>query len=309
LICRLRHSVPPLDPFAFLIPLNYDSIARKSIAPGPLPVTFAVYSRHRQVTILAAIGAERVLKVQHWTDTQFTFTTTRDSALRFENGQFVMVGLHVDSRPLLRAYSIASANHEEHLEFLSIKVPDGPLTSRLQHIREGDEVLISRKPTGTLLLHDLKPGKRLYLLSTGTGAAPFMSLIKDPEVYERFEHVVLVHGVRWARESAVVKHRIEELKTHEYLGDLVRDKLHYYPTVTREPHKNHGRLTTLLESGRLCRDLHLPTLDPAHDRVMVCGSPAMLEDTRALLDGRGFNISPHIGEPGDYVIERAFVER
>jgi ferredoxin--NADP+ reductase len=258
---------------------------------------------------LAAIGAERVLKVQHWTDTQFTFTTTRDSALRFENGQFVMVGLHVDSRPLLRAYSIASANHEEHLEFLSIKVPDGPLTSRLQHIQEGDEVLISRKPTGTLLLHDLKPGKRLYLLSTGTGAAPFMSLIKDPEVYDRFEHVVLVHGVRWARESAVVKHRIEELKTHEYLGDLVRDKLHYYPTVTREPHKNHGRLTTLLESGRLCRDLHLPTLDPALDRVMVCGSPAMLEDTRALLDGRGFNISPHIGEPGDYVIERAFVER
>jgi ferredoxin--NADP+ reductase len=291
------------------MPANYDSIAGKSIVPAPLPVPFAVYSRQRQVTILAAIGAERVLKVHHWTDTQFTFTTTRDSALRFENGQFVMVGLHIDSRPLLRAYSIASANHEEHLEFLSIKVPDGPLTSRLQHIREGDEVLISRKPTGTLLLHDLKPGKHLYLLSTGTGAAPFMSLIKDPEVYERFEHVVLVHGVRWVRESAVVKHRIEELKTHEYLGDLVRDKLHYYPTVTREPHANHGRLTTLLDSGRLCRDLKLPTLDPAVDRVMVCGSPAMLEDTRALLDGRGFVISPHIGEPGDYVIERAFVER
>jgi ferredoxin--NADP+ reductase len=155
---------------------------------------------------LAAIGTERVLKVHHWTDTQFTFTTTRDSGLRFENGQFVMVGLHVGDRPLLRAYSIASANHEEHLEFLSIKVPDGPLTSRLQHIRKGDAVLISRKPTGTLILHDLKPGKRLYLLSTGTGAAPFMSVIKDPEVYERFEHVVLVHGVRWVRESAVVQH-------------------------------------------------------------------------------------------------------
>ncbi|HVW71460.1 MAG TPA: ferredoxin--NADP reductase, partial [Steroidobacteraceae bacterium] len=204
---------------------------------------------------------------------------------------------------------IASANHEEHLEFLSIKVPDGPLTSRLQHIREGDEVLISRKPTGTLLLHDLKPGKRLYLLSTGTGAAPFMSLIKDPEAYERFEHVILVHGVRWARESAVVKHRIEELKGHEYLGELVRDKLLYYPTVTREPHKNRGRLTTLLDSGRLCRDLRLPELDPASDRVMVCGSPAMLADTCALLDSHGFTISPHIGSPGDYVIERAFVER
>jgi ferredoxin--NADP+ reductase len=258
---------------------------------------------------LAAISAERVLKVHHWTDTQFTFTTTRDAALRFENGQFVMVGLEVDKRPLLRAYSIASANHEEHLEFLSIKVPDGPLTSRLQHIQEGDEVLISRKPTGTLLLHDLKPGKRLYLLSTGTGAAPFMSVIKDPEVYERFEDVVFVHGVRWERESAVVKHKIEDLKGHEYLGDLVRDKLHYYPTVTREPHTNRGRLTTLLESGRLGRDLHLPELDPANDRVMVCGSPSMLTDTCALLDSRGFSISPHIGEPGDYVIERAFVER
>jgi ferredoxin/flavodoxin---NADP+ reductase len=258
---------------------------------------------------LAAIGAERVLKVHHWTDTQFTFTTTRDAALRFENGQFVMVGLHIDNRPLLRAYSIASANHEEHLEFLSIKVPDGPLTSRLQHIQEGDEVLISRKPTGTLVLHDLKPGKRLYLLSTGTGAAPFIGLIKDPEVYERFEQVVFVHGVRWTRESAVVKHRIEELKTHEYLGEPVRDKLHYYPTVTREPHTNRGRLTTLLESGRLCRDLRLPQLNPAEDRVMVCGSPAMLTDTCSLLDARGFVISPHIGEPGDYVIERAFVER
>jgi len=167
---------------------------------------------------LAAIGTERVLNVRHWTDTQFTFTTTRDRGLRFENGQFVMVGLAVDSRPVLRAYSIASANHEEHLEFLSIKVPDGPLTSRLQHVRAGDEVLVSRKPTGTLLLQDLRPGKRLYLLSTGTGAAPFMSLIKDPEVYERFEHVVFVHGVRWARETAVVRHRIEALRAHELLG-------------------------------------------------------------------------------------------
>ena len=258
---------------------------------------------------MAAIGTERVLKVHHWTDTQFTFATTRDSGLRFENGQFVMVGLNVDDRPLLRAYSIASANHEEHLEFLSIKVPDGPLTSRLQHIRKGDAVLISRKPTGTLVLHDLKPGKRLYLLSTGTGAAPFMSVIKDPEVYERFEQVIFVHGVRWARESAVVKHLIEELQHHEVLGELVRDKLHYYPTISREPHANYGRLTTLIGSGKLFKDLTLPGLDPKEDRVMVCGSPGMLIDTRAMLDARGFAISPHIGEPGDYVIERAFVER
>ncbi len=258
---------------------------------------------------MAAIGTERVLSVQHWTDTQFTFTTTRDAGLRFENGQFVMVGLEVDERPLLRAYSIASANHEEHLEFLSIKVPDGPLTSRLQHIREGDAVLISRKPTGTLVLHDLRPGKRLYLLSTGTGAAPFMSVIKDPEAYEHFEKVIFVHGVRWARETAVLKHRIEELKAHELLGEWVREKLLYYPAVTREPHVNRGRLTHLIESGRLSYDLGLPPLDPGEDRAMVCGSPAMLADTCALLDGRGFRMSPHIGETGDYVIERAFVAK
>jgi ferredoxin/flavodoxin---NADP+ reductase len=262
-----------------------------------------------QVTPLAAIGTERVLDVQHWTDTQFTFTTTRDRSLRFENGQFVMLGLPLGDRPLLRAYSIASANHEEHLEFLSIKVPDGPLTSRLAGIRAGDEVLVSRKPTGTLVLHDLKPGKRLYLLSTGTGAAPFMGVVKDPEVYERFERVIFVHGVRWAKEGAVVRHRIEALREHEYLGALVRAQLLYYPSVTREPHRNQGRLTGLIASGRLAHDLALPALDPLHDRVMVCGSAGMLADTRDLLDARGFHISPHIGEPGDYVIERAFVER
>jgi len=258
---------------------------------------------------LAATSTERVLNIQHWTDSQFTFATTRDRALRFENGQFVMVGLPIDNRPLLRAYSIASANHDEHLEFLSIKLPDGPLTSRLQHLRAGDEVLVSRKPTGTLLLHDLTPGKRLYLLSTGTGAAPFMSVIRDPEVYERFQTVVLVHGVRWVRETAVVRHRIEQLKADEYLGELVRERLLYYPTVTREPYRNHGRLTGLIESGRLSGELGLPGLDATSDRVMVCGSPGMLADTSALLDARGFRISPHIGQPGDYVIERAFVER
>ena len=258
---------------------------------------------------MAAIGNERVLAVRHWTDTQFTFTTTRDRGMRFENGQFVMLGLTLGSRALLRAYSIASANHEEHLEFLSIKVPDGPLTSHLQRIRAGDEVLVSRKPTGTLLLADLRPGTRLYLLSTGTGAAPFMSIIKDPEVYQRFERVVFVHGVRWAKESAVVRHQIDTLRQHELLGADVRAALSYYPTVTREPHVNRGRLTTLLDSGRLYRDLGLPPLDPAADRVMVCGSAAMLTDVCALLDARGFALSPHIGAPGDYVIERAFVTR
>jgi len=169
--------------------------------------------------------------------------------------------------------------------------------------------VVFRSSDQALLLHDLKPGKRLYLLSTGTGAAPFMSVIKDPEVYDRFEHVILVHGVRWVRESAVVKHLIEELRQHEFLGELVREKLHYYPTISREPHPNYGRLTTLIQSGKLFEDLKLPALDAKEDRVMVCGSPGMLADTRAMLDSNGFHISPHIGEPGDYVIERAFVEK
>jgi len=259
--------------------------------------------------LTAAVGSERVLAVHHWSDSQFSFTTTRDRALRFENGQFVMVGLPVEGRPLLRAYSIASANYEDHLDFLSIKVPDGPLTSRLQHLQAGDEVLVSRKPTGTLVLSDLKPGERLYLLGTGTGAAPFLSLISDPEVYERFAVVVLVHGVRWARETDVVRTRIARLKCHELLGPQVRAQLRYYPTVTREPYVHRGRLTTLIESGRLTRELDLPPLDPATDRVMVCGSAAMLGDTARLLDARGFHISPRSGEPGDYVIERAFVTR
>ena len=257
----------------------------------------------------AAIGSERVLAVHHWTDTQFSFTTTRDRGLRFENGQFVMVGLALEGRPLLRAYSIASPNYEDHLDFLSIKVPHGPLTSKLQHVRPGDIVLVSRKPTGTLVLHDLRPGKRLYLLSTGTGAAPFLSLIGDPEIYERFEAVVLVHGVRWARETGVVRAALERLESHELLGPKLRAQLRYFPTVTREPYVHRGRLTGLIESGRLTRALALPPLDPAADRVMVCGSPAMLSDTSKLLDARGFHISPRSGEPGDYVIERAFVQR
>jgi ferredoxin/flavodoxin---NADP+ reductase len=256
---------------------------------------------------LTAIGTEQVLAVRHWTDTQFTFRTTRAAGFRFASGQFVMVGLQLHGRPLLRAYSIASASHEEHLEFLSIKVPDGPLTSHLKEVRAGDEILISRKPTGTLLLDDLRPGRRLFLLSTGTGAAPFLSLIKEPDVYARFEQVVFVHGVRWIRESAIVHDQISRLARHEFLGADVRAKLRYYPTVTREPYRHQGRLTELINSGKLFGDLALRPLDPRADRVMVCGSPAMLTDSRALLDERGFQVSPRIGEPGDYVFERAFV--
>ncbi len=258
---------------------------------------------------MAAIGTERVLSVHHWNDTVFSFTTTRDPGLRFENGQFVMVGLMINGRPLLRAYSIASANHEETLEFLSIKVDSGPLTSQLQHIKVGDEVLISRKPTGTLVLRDLKPGRYLYMLSTGTGLAPFMSLIKDPECYERYEKIILVHGVRYCSELAYHDYIQQELTQHEYLGAEVQAKLIYYPTVTREDFRFTGRVTTLIESGKLFSDIQLPELDPAVDRAMICGSPAMLKDLATLLDARGFVVSPHVGEPGDYVIERAFVEK
>jgi ferredoxin--NADP+ reductase len=258
---------------------------------------------------MASVGTERVLDVHHWNETLFSFKSTRDQALRFENGHFVMIGLENEGKPLMRAYSIASANYDDHLEFLSIKVQDGELTSRLQHIKPGDPILVSRKPVGTLVLHDLLPGKHLYLFATGTGLAPFMSIIRDPHTYERFEKVILVHGVRIVSELAYAEYITDELPNNEFFGDEVRDRLIYYPTVTREPYQNRGRLTDLVNSGRLFEDIGLPPLDPARDRAMVCGSPSMLRDTRALLDARGFAMSPHIGVPGDYVIERAFVEK
>lgn len=258
---------------------------------------------------MSTFAIERVLSVHHWNDNLFSFKTTRDPGLRFENGQFVMIGLQAESRPLVRAYSIASPNYEEHLEFFSIKVPNGPLTSRLQHLRVNDEVLVSRKPTGTLVIHDLKPGKNLYLLSTGTGLAPFMSVIQDIEAYDRFEKIVLVHGVRYVNELAYADFIENELQNNEFFGELVREKLIYYPTVTREEFKNNGRLTDLINSGKLFDDIGLPPLNPIDDRAMICGSPQMLADTAALLDARGFKVSPRIGDPGDYVIERAFVEK
>jgi len=261
---------------------------------------------------MVALATERVLDVRHWNDTLFSFRTTRDAALRFENGHFVMIGLPPDAnggKPLMRAYSIASANYEDHLEFFSIKVPNGPLTSRLQNLKPGDDIVVSRKPTGTLLVSDLKPGERLYLLATGTGLAPFLSIIRDPETYARFGKVVLVHGVRQVSDLAYHDYIAHELPDHELLGDLVRGQLQYYPTATREPFRYNGRLTELIETGKLFADLGLPAFDPAADRAMICGGPAMLEDTRRLLDARGFAVSPHIGVPGDYVFERAFVEK
>ncbi|NDU91221.1 MAG: ferredoxin--NADP reductase [Ferrovum sp.] len=258
---------------------------------------------------MAAIGTEKVLSVHHWNETLFSFTTTRDPGLRFENGHFVMIGLQTEGKPLMRAYSIASANYEEHLEFLSIKVQNGPLTSRLQHIQVGDDILVSRKPVGTLVTHDLLPAKHVYLFATGTGLAHFMSIIKDHETYEKFEKVILVHGVRQVSELAYREFIQHELPNNEYFGDEVRQKLIYYPTVTREEFETTGRITTLIESGQLFSDIGLKPLDSAMDRAMICGSPGMLKDISALLDARGFEISGGVGEPGDYVIERAFVEK
>ena len=254
-------------------------------------------------------STEKVLSVHHWNDTLFSFKTTRQDGLRFENGQFVMIGLEVDGRPLARAYSVASPNYDEHLEFLSIKVQDGPLTSRLQHIKVGDELLVSRKPTGTLVIHDLKPGKNLYLFSTGTGLAPYMSLIQDIEVYDRFEKVVLVHGVRKINDLAYKDFIENDLPKNEFFGEEIKNKLIYYPTVTREPFKNEGRLTDLIKSGKLFKDIGLDKMNPKDDRAMICGSPEMLKDTQDLLDSMNFRVSPRIGEPGDYVIEHAFVEK
>ena len=257
---------------------------------------------------MSAFNEEEDLSVHHWTDTLFSFTTTRDPSLRFSNGHFTMIGLRVNDKPLLRAYSIVSPNHDEHLEFLSIKVPDGPLTSRLQHIQVGDKVIVGRKPTGTLVIDYLLPGKRLYMLSTGTGLAPFMSIIRDPATYEQFEQVVLVHGVRQVNELAYHDYITQELPAHEFLGEMVTEQLHYYPTVTREPYRNMGRVTDLLDSGKLTSDMKLPALNPAEDRVMICGSPGMLKDLKQMLETRGFS-EGNTSRPGDFVIERAFAEQ
>lgn len=256
---------------------------------------------------MAAVSKQSVTSVHHWNETLFSFTTTRDKSLRFENGHFVMVGMEVEGRPLMRAYSIASANYEEELEFFSIKVQDGPLTSRLQNIRIGDELLISSKPTGTLVADHLLPGRNLYLLSTGTGLAPFMSIIRDPDIYERFEKVILVHGVRRIVDLAYREMITNELPQNEFFGEQVKNQLIYYPTVTREDFIHNGRITDLMLNGKLFSDIGLPVPNLDDDRFMLCGSTAMLKDTCKVLDGWEFKESRH-GIKGHYVIERAFVD-
>jgi len=272
-----------------------------SLAPAPV----------KDAPPLKAGGAffvETVTWVQHWTPSLFSFRTTRDPSLRFSSGQFVMVGLTKDDgKPLVRAYSIASPSWHDELEFYSIKVPDGPLTSRLQNIKVGDEILIGRKSTGTLVLDGLKPGKRLYMLGTGTGLAPWLSLARDPDVYERFDEVIVTHTVREVADLNYRELLEHDLPNDEILGELVAGKLRYYPTVTREPFKTQGRITDLIASGKLFDDLGVPSFDPKVDRVMLCGGPSVLADLKQQLLDRGY-VEGSIASPGDFVLERAFVE-
>lgn len=258
---------------------------------------------------MAQHNQETITQIHHWNDSLFSFRTTRSLGLRFKNGHFVMIGLEVNDKPLMRAYSIASPNYEGYLEFFSIKVEDGPLTSRLQHVKVGDSLLVSQKSVGTLVIDDLNPGKRLFLFSTGTGLAPFMSIIQDPETYERFEKVILIHGVRTVSELAYADFIKNELSQHEYIGEMVSKQLIYYPTVTREAFKHTGRLTQAIQTGKLFEDIGQPPLSKTLDRAMICGSPAMLKETTEMLDAVGFQVSASAGIPGDYVFERAFVER
>jgi ferredoxin/flavodoxin---NADP+ reductase len=257
---------------------------------------------------MSNLNQESVTSVHHWTDNLFSFTTTRDPSFRFRNGEFTMIGLKVGEKPLLRAYSVASANYEDQLEFFSIKVQDGPLTSRLQHLKVGDPIIVSRKATGTLVIDNLEAGRNLYLIGTGTGLAPFLSVIKDPETYERFEKVVLLHGCRHVKELAYGEMITDKLPKDELIGDYIRNQLVYYPTVTRDPFRNRGRITDLITTGKLFEDTGLPVIEPAHDRVMICGSPALVADTRVLLNERGFVEGNH-GEPAQFVVEKAFAER
>jgi ferredoxin/flavodoxin---NADP+ reductase len=251
--------------------------------------------------------AQTVTAVTHWTDRLFSFRVTRPASLRFRSGEFVMIGLMGDTgKPLLRAYSIASPSWDEELEFYSIKVPDGPLTSRLQHIKAGEQIILRPKPVGTLVHDALLPGKRLWFLATGTGIAPFASLMREPETYEKYDQVIMMHTCREVAELAYGRALVDSLKDDPLIGELVGDKLVYYPTTTREASPRMGRVTDNLSSGKVFADLNLPPMHPDTDRAMVCGSLAFNKDVMAILDGFGLREGAN-SEPMEYVVEKAFV--
>ena len=251
--------------------------------------------------------AQTVTSVKHWTDRLFSFRVTRPPSLRFRSGEFVMIGLLGDAgKPLLRAYSIASPAWDDELEFYSIKVPEGPLTSRLQHINVGDQIILRPKPVGTLVHDALLPGKRLWFLATGTGLAPFASLMREPDTYEKYDQIIMMHTCREVAELAYGRDLVASLKDDPLIGDLVGDKLLYYPTTTREQTGQMGRITDNLTSGKVFADLGLPPMDPATDRAMVCGSLAFNVDVKAVFEGYGLREGAN-SEPLEYVVEKAFV--
>lgn len=251
--------------------------------------------------------AQKVLSVEHYTDRLFKFTLTRPQSFRFRSGEFIMIGLpKEDGRPLLRAYSIASPNWDDTLEFYSIKVPDGPLTSRLQKIQVGDEVLLGKKPVGTLVHDALTPGKRLYMFSTGTGFAPFASLVRDPETYEKFDEIIVTHTCRESGELQYSQHIVETFLNDPDIGELGQGKLRLYQTCTREDFSHKGRITDLIRNGKLFDDLDVPRLDPKTDRAMICGSIEMTKELKDLMEEHGLKEGAN-SEPAEFVIERAFV--
>ncbi len=279
--------------------MTVEQLAIAEPAPGDIMAT-------TEKPLPKSVTGETVLSVVHHTDSLFSFKITRPASFRFRTGEFVMIGLIINGKPLLRAYSIASPAWDETIELYSIKVPNGPLTSHLQNIKPGDMVLLGKKPTGTLVLDALVPGKRLYMMSTGTGLAPFASVIRDPETYEKFEEVILIHSCRKKEELSYGEELVASLYDDEFLGEMVSDKLRYYNSVTREDFIRRGRIPELFRSGKITSDLGTPALNPETDRVMICGSMEMLKSCAELCEEAGLNEGAN-SKPGEYVVEKAFV--
>ncbi len=254
-----------------------------------------------------ALLKEKVTEIHHWTDKTFSFKTTRDMSFRFKNGEFAMIGLEIEGKPLLRAYSVVSPNHEDHLEFLSIKVPNGPLTSKLQHIKINDEIIVNSKPTGTLVCDYLLPGRNLFLFSTGTGLAPFMSIVRDPETYEKFEKIILTHTVRTSQELAY-KDLLTNLNNDEIYSEVTKNNFIYFNTVTREKWDNEGRITDWIKENTLWKKVGVENFKPEIDRVMICGSEEMTFDLKQIFEKLGSK-EGSTKVQGGFVIEKAFAEK
>ena len=255
-----------------------------------------------------AIVKETVLEVKHYTDRLFHFRTTRSSGTRFRDGEFLMIGLEADGKPLLRAYSVASPNYEDYMEWFSIKVPDGPLTSRLQHMNVGDEVITNTKAVGTLVMDNLKSGRNLYMLATGTGVAPFMSLVRGLETYEKYEKVILLWSTREVKELAFMD-MLENLNNHPVWGEVTQGNFLFYPSVTREDFKNTGRITDAIFNGSVYDKLGVPVFDKNQDSAMICGSMDMNMEFKRYFEDKLGCVEGSSNTPGDFVLEKSFVEK